>query len=493
MPKESTRRKDTDSWLCSVFSQATGVNPTLKKLLLPASLLLSFSLGFLFARPFCSGWVNSDGDSTMSSDSTPAPLIQPVTKVRATAPVVSATSSPVKWDEKTIQALSVVEIKERLRQLSNWEPGSLADRTEFWLVKRWASLEPMAACEYAYQAVLQGADESVLRESSIIWAQQDPASAAKWGSSLGSPSLREVALDAIYRTWAKINSSDAVKSIPSLSSAVARSIATSAAASRHAQNNFANALQWACKLPGPLRQTTLEQILGEWTRRDPTRAAQWLIQQSGNVQWSLIGKLASDWARKDPASALAWGQGQRAGTALGSELALGPIQRKFFEVALGTFIGADPKAALIWLSSPTGMEYFPSRVGSVAGRWTSLDPAEAVAWALSVHDEVSRNNALSAVTSTWARSDPEAAAEWMDSLIQPAVRNPVLAAYSGSIAPYDPSSAAYWASQITEKGSREGSLSQIIYTWKKLDPEAAIQFIRTTPALSEDTRQSLLR
>jgi hypothetical protein len=60
------------------------------------------------------------------------------------------------------------------------------------------------------------------------------------------------------------------------------------------------------------------------------------------------------------------------------------------------------------------------------------------------------------------------------------------------MAPFDPASAAYWASQISVQQSRESNLSGILQTWKKIDPSGALQFIRTTPALSEPARANLL-
>jgi hypothetical protein len=488
MGQKSPHRKKEDPRHRGDFPKSAGLKQDHSKLWVPAALLAGFFLGFVFAR--------IPQDSRSGEEFTPespslvsAPLIQPTKKSSPTLPTQKTPDG--KWDEKTIQALPLDEIKNRLRQLSSWEPGPRADQTERWLVQRWARLDPSNACLYAYQAVLQGADEYLLFESASLWAQQEPATAAKWAGNLGSPSLREVALDAVYRTWAKLNSAAAIKSISSLPSAATRAVATTSVAGRHAQNNFANALQWARKLPGPLREKTLEQILGEWTRRDPTGAAHWLIQQPGEIQWSLIGKLAGDWVRKDPATALAWGQGQ-SDPALGSTLAPGPVQRKFLDLALSGFISSDPRAAASWLVSPAGSKYFPARATSVASRWTSLDPKEAVAWAGSIPDEKIRKSALGTIAYTWVRTDPEAATQWVGSLPSSPTRDPILSSLSSSMAPFDPASAAYWASQISVQQSREGSLSGILQTWKKVDPSAALQFIRTTPALSEPTRANLL-
>ena len=369
----------------------------------------------------------------------------------------------------------------------------MADQTERWLVQRWAALEPKLACEYAYAGVLQGADENLLVDAVTIWANRTPAEAARWAGNLGSPSLRDAAIRTAYSIWAKKDSSAAAKSISSLRPASARGIASAATAPPHAGKNFANAMQWARSLPGPIREKTLDAILGEWTRRDPAGAAGWLIQQPGDVQWALISKLAGDWVRKDPNSALAWGLGQSTEVALGSKLALGPVQRKFFEAALGAFIGTDPQGAANWLTSSSGQAFFTSKIGDVARRWTSMDPMEAANWSLSLSKSGDRNAAIAAVAGTWARTDPQAAGQWARALANSTLRDTALNAYCGSLSPYDAASAAQWGTEITSPSLRKGAVESAVNRWMQYDPVAARQFVRTTPALDQVTKEKLLR
>jgi hypothetical protein len=356
-----------------------------------------------------------------------------------------------------------------------------------------ATLEPQAACQYAYTAALQGAEESLLLEALAIWATSSPAPAARWAGNLGSPSLRDSSIRTVYSTWAKIDSTAAAKSISSLRPASARGIASAATAPPHAGKNFATAMQWARALPGPIREKTLDAILGEWTRRDPAGAAGWLIGQPGDVQWALIGKLASDWVRKDPSSALSWGLGQSTEISLGSKLALGPVQRKFFEAALGAFIGTDPQGAANWLAGSTGQPFFTSRIGAVAGRWTSMDPMEAASWSLSLPKESDRDAAIRAVAGTWARTDPQAAGQWARALANSTLRDTALNAYCGSLSPYDAASAAQWGTEITSPSLRKGAVESAVNRWMQYDPAAARQFVRTTPALDQASKERLLR
>ncbi|NBS05852.1 MAG: hypothetical protein EBQ51_04285 [Verrucomicrobia bacterium] len=471
----------------------TKVGSSSPTLLIPAALFFGFLLGTYFGRPL---FFSAPTDSTGETPAPESPLVTSSNSPKG-SPQASKTASPAKmetkWDEKTIRTLSLAEIRSRLAELGTWTPGPLADQTERWLVQRWAALEPQAACQYAYTAALQGADESMLMEALALWTKASPAAAARWAGNLGSPSLRDLSIRTVYSTWAKIDSAAAAQSISSLRPASARGIASAATAPPHAGKNFATAMQWARALPGPLREKTLDAILGEWTRRDPPGAAGWLIQQPGDIQWALISKLAADWVRKDPASALSWGLGQSTEVTLGSKLAVGPVQRKFFESALGALIGADPQGAANWLASPVGEPFFATRIGSVAGRWTSMDPLEAATWSLSLPKESDRNSAIGAVAGTWARTDPQAAGQWIRTLADPKLRDNALSAYCGSISPYDAGTAAQVAVEITSPSKRNSTVISAVKRWMQYDPAAAREFILGTPALDQATKENLLR
>jgi hypothetical protein len=492
MGEKVQRRTDGNPSKRPPVSRPAKVGFPTQSLLVPTALFFGFILGTFFGRPL---FFPPETDSLTETPPPSSLLVSSNSTKRvshSSAPTNSA-KKETKWDEKTIRTLSLSEIRSRLTQLSTWAPSPLADQTERWLVQRWAALEPQAACQYAYTAALQGAEESMLMEALAIWTKADPAAAARWAGNLGSPSLRDSSIRTVYSTWAKIDSTAAAKSISSLRPASARGIASAATAPPHAGKNFATAMQWARALPGPVREKTLDAILGEWTRRDPSGAAGWLIQQPGDVQWALISKLAADWVRKDPSSALSWGLGQSTEVVLGSKLALGPIQRKFFESALGTLIGTDPQGAANWLASPIGQPFFTSRIGSVAGRWTSMDPMEAVSWSLSLGKESDRNAAIGAVAGTWARTDPQAAGQWVRSLTDPKLRDNALNAYCSSLSPYDAGAAAQWAVEISAPAKRSSAVLAAVNRWIQYDPAAARQFILNTTTLDQATKEKLLR
>jgi len=397
------------------------------------------------------------------------------------------------WDEASIQSLALLEVKKLLKELAKWPPSAETERVERWLVKRWATLEPRGACDYAYAGVLRGADTYLLENPLRIWANAFPSQASSWAASLASPSLRDFAIRVAFKIWADKDPSAAAEAAAKLNSATARTSAMVAVAPPQARKDFSAAIKWARELPGATRQKTIEEILGEWTKRDPAKAATWLIQQPGDVQWSLIAKLAADWVRKDPATALAWGQGNTFGLQVGSEMAAGPVQRKFMEAALANLIGADPEAASVWLNSPAGEPYLEFRAAPLAARWASLDPMGATTWSLNLPDPRTREAALQAVIGTWSRIDPQEAGSWILSL--PAGRDGDLAvkAYCAAIAPYDGPAAATWANQIGDIGLREAAISSVFKHWEKVDNSAARNFILQNTQLSPEAQQRILR
>ena len=459
---------------------------------IPLGILGGFLLGFVLRGP--DPQIPSQSSSFRDSAEEGGPVLPPPGKKevpKKPRPASSGQSSG--WDENSIRSLGLAEIKNRLNQLTSWPPGPEADRMERWLVKRWAALEPREACQFAYAAVLQGAETSLLEEALRIWSEISPASAAAWAGSLGSPSLRDLAVRLAFRIWAGKDSAAAARAASQLRSASARTVATVAVAPPQARKNFSAAMDWARSLPGPKRQKTLEEILGEWTRRDPAAAATWLVQQPGDVQWSLVGKLAADWVRKDPVTAMAWGQGHARGLETGSELASGPVQRKFFEAALANLIGADPEVAATWLVSPAGQPYLETRAAPLAGRWTALDPTEAAAWAMGLTNTLARQAALGAVAGTWGRIEPAEAGNWISTLEPGPLRDGALLAYCNAISAYDAAVAATWANSISQPGPREATLTAVFKQWRRYDEAAARNFILQNPNLSPAARQRILQ
>lgn len=385
------------------------------------------------------------------------------------------------WRQQSPETLTLDQVLKELSLIPSMAPGEQTDDKELALVMRWAAFHPDQACNYAYQAVLGGADDRLLKESISVWARLDPMSASRWASRLQSPLLRDIALGTVYAIWASKNHAGAMGSLKFLQGFAARSSALSGI-TKGSDRDPKGALAWAEKLPGPLREKTLQQLFGSWMRRDPQAAAEWLAGRPMAIQLPLAGKLAAEWARKDPQAALFWSRAAAGGPLTGPQLAVGPVQRLAMDAALGSFVGSDPEAAAAWMTTGSGRPYFPQRVASIASSWTSMDPMSAAAWAATIPSGRERDAAVGAISSTWTRSDPSEALGWIQEIQRVSDRNTALSAFGGALAASDPETAAYWSSQISERSLRDATLSRVLAQWKSINPGAAAQFVQTSPA-----------
>ena len=393
------------------------------------------------------------------------------------APAVPAVSVA-----QDIEGLDEGGVKTRLARIPGLAPGDDTDALELSLVTRWAALNPRAACDYAYKAVLCGADESLLRESVSRWASADPRSAVAWASALVSPSLRDLAISSAYGVWATRNRDAAISGIAALSGSAVRASAWNGVSKSISGNNAKQSLPLVMPLPGPLREKVLSQLFGTWLRRDPASVAEWMRLQSPEVQLPLAARLASEWARRDPAAALAWSGAAPADLSGAPRLSPGPVQRRAMDAAIGSFIASDPEAAAVWMTTGMGRGQFSQRVASLASSWASMDPQAAWTWASSIASARERDAAVGSIASVWTRSDPSEALRWIQGIQRSGDRNTALSSFGGALAGSDPEAAAYWSSQISDRTLREQTLARVVTQWKAINPGAAAQFVQTSTA-----------
>jgi len=384
--------------------------------------------------------------------------------------------------QQSTETLTLDQVLHALALIPSMTPGDDTDAKELSLVLRWVSFEPERACEYAYHAVLDGADENLLRAAVSAWARIDPDSASRWSSKLRSPLLRDIAVTTAFGIWMSTNQSAAMSSLKFLQGSATRSSAWSGMANVSSKNPKA-ALTWVEKLPGPIRDRLLQQVFGSWIRRDPLSAAEWLSKQPMDIQLPLAGRVAAEWARKDPQAALYWVLASSSGPLTGPRLTPGPVQRRALDAALGSFVSSDPEAAAVWMTTPTGRPFFSQRVASIASSWASIDPYTASSWVWTLQAGKDRDAAVGALSATWTRSDPAEALRWIQGIRKASDRNTALSSFGAALASTDPETAAYWSTQISERSLREETLTRVISQWRIINPGAATQFIQTSNAM----------
>jgi hypothetical protein len=383
--------------------------------------------------------------------------------------------------QQSPEMLGLDQVIKELSLIPSMAPGAQTDEKEITLMLRWASFDPAQACNHAYQAVLGGADNRLLTETVSVWARVDPNSASRWASRLQSPLLRDIAVRTVYAIWNARNHTAAMGSLKFLPGSASRSSALSGIISSSDRDSKV-ALALAEKLPGPLRERTLQQLFGSWLQRDPQAAAEWLAGRPEEIQMPLAGRLAAEWVRKDPQAALFWTRAAANGPLTGPRLDPGPVQRRAMDAALGSYVGSDPEAAASWMTTGSGRAYFTERAASIASSWTSIDPISAAAWAASIPPGRDRDAAVGAISSTWTRSDPSEALRWIQEIQKVSDRNTALSSFGSMLAGRDPEAAAYWSSQISDGVLRDATLSRVVSQWRSINPGAAEQFVQTAPA-----------
>jgi hypothetical protein len=78
-------------------------------------------------------------------------------------------------------------------------------------------------------------------------------------------------------------------------------------------------------------------------------------------------------------------------------------------------------------------------------------------------------------------------------LNDPNLLDTALNAYCGSLSPYDAGAAAQWAVDISAPKVRKSAVEAAVTRWLQYDPAAAREFILSTPALDQATKEKLLR
>jgi hypothetical protein len=408
---------------------------------------------------------------------------------------------------------------------------------------RWAKKDPQGALARVAQLPDGESRRQNLRTVLREWAEEDPQGAANHALSLPEGKERNDALAAALSGAAAKDRDTAMRLVEQLPRGAARTetlrqvvgdIASSepkfaaelvlemaAGQQRNSvhqvSHNLARrdreaALDWAGKLTSSdARRSAMQSILQIWASDDPKAAAEYCVGHPTESP-DLIGNAVAGWVRNDASGALAWvrslpdGAQREAALVSGlsalaasdpgqaANLATTMLNGNKQSQALGSIAGAwatkDPAAAAAWASKLTDGSARTSAESYVASAWVRQDPAAAAAWASRMQNNL---NVLPTIAREWATQDPTAAARWLDTMPSGDVRDSAVHNFSSAVADSDPEGAAAWAATISQQSQRDSAIIQIVQQWKRTDPKAAAAWLQTTPALSGEARERILR
>ncbi len=317
---------------------------------------------------------------------------------------------------------------------------------------RWAELKPEAVAEYL-KAKDKIGEGFIFRDSDMVfnvWGGSNPAAAIAW-----------------VRTLDEGHQSDAIKQI--LEAAARRDPdAALALAQAHAPE----------MLKGGGLADAIESAL---RKRDPERSAR-TIASLGNA--NKIRSSAQQWAEKDRAAAMQWAQ----------ELPDEKMRAEALKGVWQEFASKNPDEAAAQLSKNSADAPFVENSGeNICKNLAQKDPQQAEQWAATLQQPEARKEAFRALGEVYARKDTVAAGQWLNGLPDGADRKNAILGFVYAAKEGHPEEATTWAAAVQDTDARRSALRTTLGEWSKRDLPAALEWIQTTPTISEEDRRAILK
>ncbi len=149
------------------------------------------------------------------------------------------------------------------------------------------------------------------------WARTEPEAATRWAGNLAADNpVRAEAMKGALSYWLLEDASAAGRFVQTLPE-VDQADAIESVAPTLAQNNVADALDWAQGLPNAnARQIALREVVCRWADNQPEVAARWVLAEpEGTMRVEHIRIVTTQWLAENPEDATRWMQTLRAGPA----------------------------------------------------------------------------------------------------------------------------------------------------------------------------------
>lgn len=281
------------------------------------------------------------------------------------------------------------------------------------------------------------------------------------------------------------------------------------------------ALDYALSLDGRRsRNAAVNSILGEWAKQDPRAAYEWFLANSVSDPRSMETSIKAiflqmlnrspDWAMQSALGLSDQNLRRSAVRALVDQLVKSGddarVRRYYDTLGTATDKGMfastlaqswaiyQPYEAAAWAS---GLADAPARqraVSSVISTWGYDDPESAAEWVRQLPADDFQRIQLQRVTQVWAREDPVGAANWLLGQFPPSAQlDPAVYGLVTTVMRSNPEGAMSWAATITNPDQRASAVQMVARSWMRRDPERATAFVNSTPLLTDDARQRILR
>ena len=259
--------------------------------------------------------------------------------------------------------------------------------------------------------------------------------------------------------------------------------AASVIAMEWARQDSEGAMAWAKTLEGSDQSDAMKGIFRQAATDDPAKAAGMLSSITDDqARESAQNTIAREWGGKDWDGAKAWIAGlpsdqQEAATAR----------------ALRGLADTDPASAAAEIDALSEGRDLKDTMQSIARKWGRDDPEASAQWVMQNGNEDARADSIGSVVSSWVGRDSVAALEFVNAQPEGGVRDSAASSYVMSNQGGDIAQNLRLAETISNESMRRRAIGITATAWMRQDKEAASQYIDTTEALSDKSRERIKR
>jgi hypothetical protein len=158
-----------------------------------------------------------------------------------------------------------------------------------------------------------------------------------------------------------------------------------------------------------------------------------------------------------------------------------------------------PEVTADWLRSLPASDGRNSALTSLATTWAGSDPSAAMHWAESLTADESQSAAVSQIFSEWMQNNPSAAMNWLDDYIPRTagiVEDDTLIGSMILFSPItksDPGEAMKLADAIANPQTRLVYQQQLVQSWGRTDPGAAVEYVLNSTTIDRDQKLLLIQ
>ncbi|BDS08055.1 hypothetical protein NT6N_30950 [Oceaniferula spumae] len=325
------------------------------------------------------------------------------------------------------------------------------------------------------------------------WGEEDPTAAMAYTKTMGMAGM--FVSGTVMQSWASKFPQDAAKYYTDnpndfrmsgmMGGRGGRGGASTAGviAAEWARQDSAGAMAWAESLNGRDQRDAIRSIVSEAAKDDPSEAAAMLSSiTDADAKKDAQDSIAREWGKKNWNEAKAW-------------IATLPADQQADATAraIRGLADSDPKAAAANVTSLPEGEARNDAMASIAREWGNTDPVGAAKWLMESGNTEAQEEGIGRVVSSWVGQDAEAAYAFVNEQPAGEVRDEAVTSYVRSNMGGDVQQNLKLAESITDDGDRARTVGMTAVVWARTDKEAATKYIQSTPALSDEARERVMR